>query len=189
MDYTSAPFSFRARKAARYIRLYGPRRTLVKVRGQYHMRATGQSFRSLPTPARSDAHVGIIGCGNFAFSHIAFFLDRNRRGAIRGTMDLEQARAASLARRYRAHYATDDAERLIEDPAIDLIYIASNHASHADYACRALERGKAVHIEKPHVVSDEQLSVALSHARADWRPRRARLQPPGQPARAKRPRV
>ena len=157
MDYTRAPLTFRARKAARYVRLYGPRRTLIKIRGQYHMRTRGPARRTLPPPGRPDAHVGLIGCGNFAFSHIAYFLDRNVGPVIRGAMDVEGARAESIARRFHMHYATDDADRVIADPDIDLIYIASNHASHADYAIAALSAGKSVHIEKPHVVDDDQL--------------------------------
>ena len=158
MDYTRAPLTFRARKAARYVRLYGPRRTLVKVRGQYHMRNRGPVAGRRMTPARADAHVGLIGCGNFAFSHIAYFLERNVGRVIRGAMDIEGARAESIARRYGMHYATDDARRVIDDPAIDLIYVASNHASHAEYAIQALEAGKNVHIEKPHVVDADQLN-------------------------------
>ncbi|HJZ80930.1 MAG TPA: Gfo/Idh/MocA family oxidoreductase [Pyrinomonadaceae bacterium] len=40
---------------------------------------------------------------------------------------------------------------------MDLIFIASNHASHAEYAIQALAQGKSVHIEKPHVVTEDQL--------------------------------
>jgi predicted dehydrogenase len=173
MDYTRAPLNFRVRKAARYIRLYGPRRTLIKVRGQYHMRARGPVTGRLPPPGRQDAHVGLIGCGNFAFSHIAYFLDRNVGPVLRGAMDIEGARADSIARRFRMHYATESAERIIEDPDIDLVYVASNHASHADYAIAALNAGKSVHIEKPHVVDDDQL-VRLCRA-MEANPGRVRL--------------
>ncbi len=66
-------------------------------------------------------------------------------------------RAASLFAQYHLNYYTDDPARLIADPAVDLVYIASNHASHAEYAIQALERGKSVHIEKPHAVTEDQL--------------------------------
>ncbi|MDQ3728928.1 MAG: Gfo/Idh/MocA family oxidoreductase [Actinomycetota bacterium] len=158
MDYTRAPLAFRARKAARYVQLYGPRRTFVKVRGQYHMREAGPAVGRPMAPAREDAHVGLIGCGNFAFSHIAYFVERNVGRVMRGAMDIEGARAESIARSYRMHYATDDARRIIDDPKIDLVYVASNHATHADYAIEALQAGKNVHIEKPHVVDDDQLA-------------------------------
>jgi predicted dehydrogenase len=68
-------------------------------------------------------------------------------------MDIEPNRARSLCEFYDGRYYTDDASEIFEDPEIDLVFIASNHASHADYAMQALAAGKHVHIEKPHVVS------------------------------------
>jgi predicted dehydrogenase len=56
----------------------------------------------------------------------------------------------------------------MSDPAIDLVFIASNHASHAAYAIRALQAGKSVHIEKPHVVHEvqlDQLCAAMMESR------------------------
>jgi predicted dehydrogenase len=72
-------------------------------------------------------------------------------------MDINIHRAASLYQKYGLRYYTDNHDTLISDPDIDLYYIASNHASHAEYAIAALEAGKAVHIEKPHVVTLDQL--------------------------------
>ena len=37
------------------------------------------------------------------------------------------------------------------------MFIASNHASHSEYAIACIEAGKHVHIEKPHVVTQDQL--------------------------------
>jgi predicted dehydrogenase len=161
MDYTRAPLTVRLRKVARYARLYGPSRTAVKVRSQYHMKKT---YRSLPQLGGGSGagHVGVIGCGKFAYAQIAYFLTRAKGPVLRGAMDTDLNRAASLAQRYDLAYYTDDADRLLADDAIDLVYIASNHASHADYAVRALEAGKAVHIEKPHVVSADQLERLCS---------------------------
>ncbi len=155
MDYTTQSLAFRLKKVLRYLKLYGPRRTLAKVRGQYHMK---REFPSLPTlPENSNGHVGLLGCGNFAFSNIAYYLSKNSGPVIRGCMDVNIHRAASLATKYGLSYYTDDADEIINDPNIDLIYIASNHATHAEYAIQAIKNGKAVHIEKPHVVSEDQL--------------------------------
>ncbi len=156
MDYTRQELGFRVRKVLRYVRLYGLQRTLAKVQGQYHMK---RHFDPLPPLGDSQpgGHIGLIGCGNFAFSTIAYYLHKQQRGLMRAAMDINIHRAASLYRHYGLRYYTDDAERILADPAIDLIYIASNHASHAEYAIRALRAGKNVHIEKPHVVSEDQL--------------------------------
>jgi len=72
-------------------------------------------------------------------------------------MDIDPNRAASLAARYKVPLHTTDAAAVIEHPQIRMVYIASNHASHAEYAIAALSSGKSVYIEKPHVVSEDQL--------------------------------
>ena len=157
MDYTTQSFAFKLKKVLRYIRLYGIRRTLVKVKGQYHMKKRYSTLPSLPLPPNDGGHVGLIGCGNFAFSNIAYYLKKNYGRVIRGAMDVDIHKAASVYENYDLRYYTDDADKIISDPAIDLIYIASNHATHAEYAIWALRAGKSVHIEKPHVVRDDQL--------------------------------
>jgi predicted dehydrogenase len=157
VDYLRQPLSFKLRKAWRYVRLYGPGRTAVKARSHYHME---RRFEPLPEQRelrRSTRHVGILGCGKFAYAQIAYYLTAKHGKVIRAAMDTDVHRAASLFRRYGLDYYTDDAAHVLDDPQIDLIYIASNHASHGEYAIEALERGKHVHIEKPHVVSEDQL--------------------------------
>jgi predicted dehydrogenase len=157
MDYTTQPLRFRLRKALRYIRLYGGRRTRVKIESHYHMK---KRYRVLPTVLDRNPqgrHVGIVGCGKFAYAQIAYYLQKNYGRVIHAAMDVDINRAASLYERYGLAYFTEDARELIVDPAVDTVFIASNHASHSEYAIEALENGKTVHIEKPHVVTEDQL--------------------------------
>lgn len=156
MDYTSQPLPFKLHKAARYLRLYGISRTLVKAKSYYHMNKRYAELPNSVGPA-DGRHVGIIGCGKFAYAHVAHYLRKNFGDVIRAGMDIDIHRAASLFEGYRLTYFTDDAQRVIDDPAVDTIFIVSNHASHTEYAIPALELGKTVHIEKPHVVSADQL--------------------------------
>lgn len=157
MDYTTQKISFKVKKAARYVRMYGIQRTLVKVKGQYHMKKVYPELPKLVASQDEGGHVGLIGCGNYAFSNIAYYLKKNFGNIIRGAMDINLHRAASLYSSFGLRYYTNDAQKIISDPEIDLIYIASNHASHAEYAIQALQAGKSVHIEKPHVVRQDQL--------------------------------
>lgn len=145
------------KKVLRYVRLYGISRTLIKVKSQYHAQKKYQCLPKIKMQQNSQKYIGIIGCGNFAFSNIAYYLQKNYGNVIRGVMDKDLHKAASLYENYNADYYADDAEKIIADPKIELIFVASNHATHADYAIRALQAGKCVHIEKPHAVSEEQL--------------------------------
>ncbi|MGE0436539.1 MAG: Gfo/Idh/MocA family protein [Steroidobacteraceae bacterium] len=144
----------------------------MKVRAQYHM---NREFTSMPAvderPLQaSRLGVGLIGCGNFAYSTIAYYLRREIGDVIVGCMDTHSMRAASLCRDFRGRYYTTDAQRVIYDKSIGIVYIASNHASHAEYAIAALGAGKAVHIEKPHVVSMDQLRRLCVAVRDTGRP-------------------
>jgi len=156
-SYTERPLSFKLKKVLRYTRLYGIRRTLNIVQGQYHMKREYSTLPARPPAGPSQKHVGVIGCGIFGFGVVGYFLEKNHGRIMRGVLDNNLNRAASFFQRYGLDYYTTDPDKLLNDPGIDLVYIASNHNSHTDYAVRALEKGKAVHIEKPHVVTEEQL--------------------------------
>lgn len=159
-SHLQQPFTYKVRKVLRYVMLYGPARTLMKIRGQFHMRRTssfeGDVFlnKKHSSPAR---FVGLIGCGNFPYCNTAFYLRKLAPGFLRGAYDLLPQRARSLCSDYAGGYAARNVDALLKDPEIQLVYIASNHATHADYAIAALDAGKHVHIEKPHVISQEQL--------------------------------
>jgi len=98
MDYTTQGLWFKVRKFARYTAMYGLPRTIAKTRGQYHM---ARRYSSLPASTgdspTATGRVGLIGCGNFAFSVIAYYLHKYERGLLRGVMDVDPHRAASLA--------------------------------------------------------------------------------------------
>jgi len=158
MDYIKQDLKFKIKKTLRYVRLYGVRTTLVKIRGQYHMKKRYDTLPSFRTNTCENKHIGIIGCGNFAFSNIAYYLYKNYGHVIRAAMDINIHRAASLFEKYSLCYYTEDADEIISDPAIDLIFVASNHSTHAQYAIKTLEHNKSVHIEKPHVVNKAQLT-------------------------------
>lgn len=157
MDYTTTGLGFRILKVMKYFRLYGVTRTLNKVRSAYHM---NKVYSELPVihEGKNKGYVGIIGCGNFSYSTIAFYLRKNFGNVIRGVMDPNVNRAASLCSQHKAEYYTTEADDIINDQATKLIYIASNHFTHAEYAIKALRNNKSVHIEKPPVVNDDQLT-------------------------------
>jgi len=157
MDYLKQSTMFKIRKVLRYVSLYGMRRTYLKIMGQLHTR---RKFEVLPenrNPQRKDAFVGLIGCGNYAFTTIAYYLRRKYGNVIAVAMDSDINRAASLSKFHRIPLFTTDAEEVIKNDLVKLVYIASFHSSHAEYAIQALESGKHVYIEKPHIVTRDQL--------------------------------
>ncbi|MBL8225048.1 MAG: Gfo/Idh/MocA family oxidoreductase [Chromatiales bacterium] len=98
----------------------------------------------------------MIGCGQYAFATIGYFLWRRFGRCVSMCYDIDDAATRSFARFYSATVCSH-ADVLIQSPNISTVFIASNHASHADYAIRALTAGKTVYVEKPVAVTMDQL--------------------------------
>ena len=154
---------YKVKKVMRYIRLYGFLRTFVKVKGQYHMKSI-EGFteniwinKACKSADNVNRCVAIIGCGYYPYSVIAFYMKSINKDFLRCTLDIDRPRARSLCFDYGGVYATDDLDAILSDKQVKLVFIASNHSSHAEYAERCIKAGKHVHIEKPHVVSYDQL--------------------------------
>lgn len=73
------------------------------------------------------------------------------------SLTIQRSRALSLCKVYGGGYAVADWKEIVDDPQAKIVFIASNHASHAEYAVACVEAGKHVHTEKLHVVTQEQL--------------------------------
>ncbi|MCW3465700.1 Gfo/Idh/MocA family protein [Chitinophaga nivalis] len=105
---------------------------------------------------------GIIGCGNVTEikSGPAFRLAAN--SDVVAVMRRNGALAADYAARHQVSRYYDNAEALLDDPAVNAIYIATPPDSHEAYALAAIERGYPVYIEKP-----VGLNAAAAHRIAD----------------------
>jgi len=155
MDYPKQSITFKLKKVLRYAGMYGVSRTYVKVVSQRRR----QSTKYLPYAGspKDKQIVALIGCGNYCFSNIAYYLTKRYGPVTRACMDRNVGRANSLSGYYKVPIATTDAQDIFDDTSIRIVYIASNHSTHAAYAIEALRSGKDVYIEKPHVVSRDQL--------------------------------
>ena len=78
--------------------------------------------------------------------------------------DLDTARLAKAVRRYPAVEATTDVDRVLADPDLDAVMIATPVFTHFDLASRALRAGKHTFVEKPLAASsgeaDELIELA-----------------------------
>jgi predicted dehydrogenase len=115
--------------------------------------------------------VSCLGAGNFVRAVLLHQLRRHTRIALRGVMDVRPEVAALQAQAMGAAFCTTDPAAVIEDPETDLVLVASDHASHADYAIALLRAGKAVHLEKPPAVEWAQLARLIDCVAALERPR------------------
>ena len=81
--------------------------------------------------------------------------------AVSRTME----KARDFAARHGVDKAYDDYDRMLEDPAVDVVYIGTPHTTHRDLSVRALKAGKAVLCEKPSVINRKELEEILKTAK------------------------
>jgi predicted dehydrogenase len=166
-DYTKKNLAFKIKKTLRSIRLYGLSQTLAKIKSQYHMKAISDFHGDkwinpkCTSPNDNSRVVAIIGSGKYAFSSIAYHLNHETRKFLRCTYSHGKQRAMSLCKSYVGAYATSDWRDILSDTQVKIVFIASNNASHVEYAVACIAAGKHVHIEKPHALTQDQLTHLL----------------------------
>lgn len=119
-----------------------------------------QEHRVVALGIRSEVNhgvrVGIIGAGNFSKMTLLPALKGIRVEAISSASGVS---GAFLASKYQMKYSTTDYVRILEDPAIDLVIIATRHDLHAEITMQALKAGKHVLTEKPMAIFQHELEA------------------------------
>jgi predicted dehydrogenase len=76
--------------------------------------------------------------------------------------------AAHAARKFGFEQASSDYRILFDDPALDTVFIATPHSSHARMVIEALQAGKHVFVEKPLALNRSDLAaVQEAYAKAN----------------------
>jgi len=99
--------------------------------------------------------VAIIGCGNIATVH-AMCLERITGTRLVAVCDTVLTRAEALAEVYGVN-SYQSYEEMLEKEAIDVVHICTPHYLHAAMSIYCLGKGKYVFLEKPPIISKQQL--------------------------------
>lgn len=104
----------------------------------------------------SAARVGVLGAGGFA-SQVLIPAFREAGAQLEVVASRRGTSAAIAAEQHAVARSTSDPDAVIADPDVDTVVIATRHDSHAAYVEASLRAGKAVFVEKPIAVDDDQL--------------------------------
>ncbi len=109
---------------------------------------------------------GIVGLGRIAESEIAPAIGSLPNSRLVGVVSRDAGRAQEFADRHGAQSAYDDYGRLLADPDVGAVYIATPNAQHAEQTIAAARAGKHVLCDKPLAtsVTDAEDVVAECHA-------------------------
>jgi predicted dehydrogenase len=99
---------------------------------------------------------GIIGCGNVTEVKSGPAFNKVKDSVLHAVMRRDAVLAEDYARRHKVPEFYSDAGKLINDPDVNAVYIATPPGSHAGYAIATIKAGKPVYIEKPMAVNYEE---------------------------------
>ena len=92
---------------------------------------------------------GIIGCGDVTELKSGPAFNKVSNSQLVAVMRRNAQKAEDYAVRHNVPKWYSDADKLINDPDINAIYVATPPQSHAEYAIKAMHAGKPVYVEKP----------------------------------------
>lgn len=92
---------------------------------------------------------GIIGVGDVTEVKSGPALYKIQHSRVAAVMRRDENKAADYASRHEIQKWYSDASKLINDPDVNAVYIATPPDSHAAYAIEAMYAGKPVYVEKP----------------------------------------
>ena len=120
--------------------------------------------RAEPLPADRPVRWGILATGKIAnaFARDLVLLDECELTAVGAR---RQESADDFAARHGARRAYGDYRSLVEDPEVDVVYVATPHALHREHVTLALEAGKAVLNEKAFTLDATEAAELVALAR------------------------
>ncbi len=111
---------------------------------------------------------GILGTGEIA-SKFATDLARVSDAETCAVGSRSREAADAFAERFGIPVRYANYRALVEDPAVDVVYVALPHPWHHEWALAALESGKAVLCEKPFTVTASEARELVAAARRQHR--------------------
>ena len=141
---------------------------------------TAATTATVPAPAPYAApehpiNVAILGAGRIAQKMATTLTlmaqDPTYRAYARpyAVASRNQARADEFAAQYGIPVAYGSYAQMLDDPEVDLVYIATPHSLHAEQAIACMEAGKHVLVEKAFTVNAEQAQHVIDMSRQTGR--------------------
>ncbi|MEU8876899.1 bi-domain-containing oxidoreductase [Streptomyces javensis] len=112
--------------------------------------------------ANASVRLAFVGAGNYATSMLLPQLERREGVELSTVVTTTALSAANAKRKFGFAEATTDLDAVLGDKSIDAVFVVTRHSSHAELTMRALRAGKAVFVEKPLALTEDELAGVLA---------------------------
>lgn len=108
---------------------------------------------------KTSVHVGIIGAGEQNNNNLLPILSKIKGVKIETAVDKNIVKSLNVAQVYGARKTTINEDELFDDTDINVVVMNIKNRSHCQKAIQAMEKGKAVFLEKPLATDLDQLHM------------------------------
>lgn len=115
-----------------------------------------------PRAARTPVRLAFVGAGNYATSMLLPHLTQRDGVELSTVVTTTALSAANARRKFGFADATTDLDAVLGDESIDAVFVVTRHSSHAELTRRALLAGKAVFVEKPLALTEDEVAGVLA---------------------------
>ena len=118
-----------------------------------------------PRAGEKSTAIGVLGAGNFAMTTLLPAIKQIRGAQLVGVCAANGSHARHAAEKFGFRYCATEEKKILHDPEINTVVIATRHHLHASQILAALEAGKHVFCEKPLCLNEIDLAEIV-HAYA-----------------------
>ncbi len=112
-----------------------------------------------PTKAQAKVNIAFVGAGSYAQSSLLPNLSsRSTDVSLLGVMTNSGTTSKRVAERFSFGFCASDPRDIFGSDAVNTVFVATRHDSHAQYVKQALSAGKHVFVEKPLCLTVEELA-------------------------------
>ena len=115
-------------------------------------------------PARAElVNYALVGAGAFGISMLVPQMKKRKdRFFLRGVVSRNSTQGGNFARENGVEVLATELKTVLDDPAFQLVVIATRHHEHSAQVIESLTAGKHVFVEKPLAISWSQLDAIVS---------------------------
>lgn len=108
--------------------------------------------------AKDSVHIAWVGTGGFSLTELMPTFLRHPNVVLHALADARIQTVVNAAQQFKIESYTNDYKHLLADDVIDAFVIATPHKFHTDQLLDILGTGRAVFVEKPLSINEEQLA-------------------------------
>ncbi|MFI8910213.1 bi-domain-containing oxidoreductase [Streptomyces sp. NPDC053513] len=112
--------------------------------------------------AGSPVRLAFVGAGNYATSMLLPHLTGREGVELSTVVTTTALSAANAQRKFGFTRVTTDLDAVLGDGSVDAVFVVTRHSSHAELTRKALLAGKAVFVEKPLALTEDELAGVLA---------------------------